>query len=60
MNENTQNTQNQQMFVEIWQLVEKRWQIPEDFLATGEIKVKTRAVLMDWFIQVQVFIIKKK
>lgn len=38
------------------QLVEKRWQIPEDFLDTGEIKVKNRAVLMDWFIQVQVYL----
>ena len=34
--------------------MEKKWQIPEDFLDSGEIKPKTRSILMDWFIQVQV------
>ncbi|XP_078341323.1 G2/mitotic-specific cyclin-B-like [Crassostrea virginica] len=38
------------------QTVEKRWQIPEDFLDSGEIKPKTRSILMDWFIQVQVYL----
>ncbi|XP_048742703.2 G2/mitotic-specific cyclin-B [Ostrea edulis] len=37
-------------------MVEKRWHIPEDFLDHGEINAKTRAILMDWFIQVQVYL----
>ncbi|XP_062612384.1 G2/mitotic-specific cyclin-B2-like, partial [Saccostrea cucullata] len=38
------------------QIVEKRWQIPKDFLDDSIITPKTRAVLMDWFIQVQVYL----